>query len=378
MTEKLRRDEMQASLQSRAAGPQDRKLVPALLKWYRRHKRDLPWRRTKDPYLIWVSEVMLQQTRVTVVIPYYERFLKIFPTVDRLAQAPDQDLLGVWSGLGYYRRVRQMKAAAQEVVSEFGSEFPGGYDGLRKLPGIGDYTAAAIASITRGEKRAVLEGNVIRVLTRLFDDDRDIARPSVKSDLQAQAQALIETVGPRSGGTFNQAMMELGATVCTPRKPQCLVCTLSEFCIATKRGTQSERPVKLRRTAYKQLKLAVAVVTKGARLLVRQRPPGAAVMPGFWEIPEAPDSKLGRESFQHAGIRLGEPLGLFRHAITFRDYKGVVYQAKLLGKFRKGYRWVNQQELGSLPLTTISRKALAVAQWGPGKGRKQSLDAKLS
>ena len=366
------------NLQSRATGSQGRKLAQELLKWYRRHKRDLPWRRTKDPYRVWLSEVMLQQTRVTAVIPYYERFLKRFPTVDRLAQAPDQDLLGVWSGLGYYRRVRQMKAAAQEVVSEFGSEFPGGYDGLRKLPGIGDYTAAAIASITRGEKRAVLEGNVIRVLTRLFDDDRDIARPSVKSDLQAQAQALIETVGPRSGGTFNQAMMELGATVCTPRKPQCLVCPLSEFCIATKRGAQSERPVKLRKAAYKRLKLAVAVVTKGARLLVRQRPPGTAVMPGFWEFPEAPDSKLGRESFQHAGIRLGEPLGLFRHAITFRDYKGVVYQAKLLGKFRKGYRWVNQEELGSLPLTTISRKALAVAQWGPGKGRKQSLDAKLS
>ena len=365
------------SLQSRTTCSQRRKLVQALLKWYRRHKRDLPWRRTKDPYRIWVSEVMLQQTRVTTVIPYYERFLKIFPTVDSLARVSEQELLEVWSGLGYYRRVRQMKAAAQKVVSEFGSEFPGGYDGLRKLPGIGDYTAAAIASITRGEKRAVLDGNVIRVLTRLFDDDRDTARPSVKSDLQAQAQALIETVGPRSAGTFNQAMMELGATVCTPRKPQCLVCPLTEFCIARNRGTQSERPVKLRRSAYKQLKLAVAVVTKGARLLVRQRPADAAVMPGFWEVPEAQESKLGRESFQHAGIRLGEPLGRFRHAITFRDYQAVVYQAKLSDKLRKGYRWVSLEELGLLPLTTISHKALAVAQRGPGKGRKQSLDAKL-
>ena len=365
------------SLQSRTTCSQRRKLVQALLKWYRRHKRDLPWRRTKDPYRIWVSEVMLQQTRVTTVIPYYERFLKIFPTVDSLARVSEQELLEVWSGLGYYRRVRQMKAAAQKVVSEFGSEFSGGYDGLRKLPGIGDYTAAAIASITRGEKRAVLDGNVIRVLTRLFDDDRDTARPSVKSDLQAQAQALIETVGPRSAGSFNQAMMELGATVCTPRKPQCLVCPLTEFCISRKRGTQSERPVKLRRSAYKQLKLAVAVVTKGARLLVRQRPADAAVMPGFWEVPEAQESKLGRESFQHAGIRLGEPLGRFRHAITFRDYQAVVYQAKLSDKLRKGYRWVSLEELGLLPLTTISHKALAVAQRGPGKGRKQSLDAKL-
>ena len=323
---------------------------------------------------------MLQQTRVATVIPYYDRFLKKFPTVASLAEVPEQDLLEAWSGLGYYRRVRQMKAAAQEVVSEHGGEFPSGYDGLRTLPGIGDYTAAAIASITRGEKRAVLDGNVIRVLTRLLDDDRDTARPSVKSDLQAHAQALIETVGPRSAGTFNQALMELGATVCTPRKPQCLVCPLGEFCIAKNRGTQSERPVKLRRSAHTQINLVVAVVTKGARLLVRQRPADAAVMPGFWEFPEAQESKLGKESFQHAGIRLGEPLGLFRHAITFRDYKGVVYQAKLSGKLRKGYRWANLEDLGSLPLTTISRKALAVAQRGSGNGRLrplESLNAKL-
>ena len=320
---------------------------------------------------------MLQQTRVAAVIPYYERFLRRFPSVDSLAQTPEQDLLESFSGLGYYRRARQMKAAAQVVVSELGGQFPRDYDALKKLPGIGDYTAAAIASITRGEKRAVLDGNVIRVLTRLLDDDRDTARPSVKSDLQAQAQALIETSGPRSAGTFNQAMMELGATVCAPRKPQCLVCPLSEFCISRKRGTQSERPVKLRRSAYKQLKLAVAVVTKGARLLVRQRPADAAVMPGFWELPEAQESKLGRESFQHAGIMLGEQLGQFRHAITFRDYRGMVYQAKLSGKLRKGYRWVNLEKLGSLPLTTISHKALAVAQRGPGNERKQSLDTKL-
>ena len=320
---------------------------------------------------------MLQQTRVAAVIPYYERFLRRFPTVDSLAQAPEQDLLETWSGLGYYRRVRQMKAAAQEVVSEHGGEFPRGYDGLRTLPGIGDYTAAAIASITRGEKRAVLDGNVIRVLTRLFDDDRDTARPSVKSDLQAQAQALIETVGPQSAGTFNQALMELGAIVCTPRSPQCLVCQLTEFCISRKRGTQSERPVKLRRSAYKQIKLAVAVVTKGARLLVRQRPADTPVMPGFWELPEVQGSRVDEGGFRAAGIQLGEPLGQFRHAITFRDYKGVVYHARFSGRLRTGYQWVSLGELGSLPLTTISRKALAVAQRGPGKTRTQSRNAKL-
>ncbi len=365
------------SLPSRVTGSQVRKLVQPLLRWYRRHKRDLPWRGAKDPYRIWLSEVMLQQTRVTTVIPYYERFLERFPTVQDLAEAPEQDVLEAWSGLGYYRRARQMQLAAQKVVAEGGGTFPDSFDGLRALPGVGEYTAAAIASITRQERRAALDGNVIRVLTRLLDDDRDTARSAVRSELRDRAQALIETAGPRSAGAFNQAMMELGATVCTPRKPQCLVCPVSECCTARKRGTQSERPVKRRKAATEKLQLAVAIVTKGTRLLVRQRPAGAAVMPGFWEVPEAQESKLGRESFQHAGIRLGEPLGRFRHAITFRDYKGVVYQAKLSGKLRKSYRWVSPEELGSLPFTTISRKALAVAQWGPGKGRKQSLDPKL-
>ena len=313
---------------------------------------------------------MLQQTRVATVIPYYERFLKRFPAVDRLADAPEQELLEVWSGLGYYRRARQMQAAARVIVSEYGGEFPLTYEGLKKLPGIGDYTAAAISSITRGEKRAVLDGNVIRVLTRLLDDDRDSALASVRSDLQAHVQALIETAGPRSAGPFNQAMMELGATLCTPRKPQCLVCPLGDFCTARKRGTQSERPVKRPKAASEKLELAVTIVMKGRRLLVRQRPSDAAVMAGFWEFPEAQGTELSDHGFQRAGIRLGEPLGLFRHAITFRDYKVVVYQASLAGRLSEGHRWVSLEELRSLPLTTISRKALAVAQRYPGKWRK--------
>ena len=354
--------EKPTSLRSRATGSQGRKLVQALLKWYRRHKRDLPWRGAKDPYRIWLSEVMLQQTRVTTVIPYYERFLKRFPTVQSLAEAPEQDALEAWSGLGYYRRARQMQAAAQKVVAELGSQFPRKYDCLRKLPGIGDYTAAAIASITRGEKRAVLDGNVIRVLTRLLDDGRDTARASVKSDLQAQAQALIETAGPHSAGAFNQAMMELGATVCTPRNPQCLVCPLSEFCTARKRGTQSERPVKRRKAATEKLQLAVAIVTRGSRVLLRRRPPDAALMPGFWELPQAQARKLGKDCFRLIGVERGEHLGRFRHGITFRAYLGTVYRGKLRGKLKGGYQWVSRQDLGSLPLTTISRKALALAQ----------------
>ncbi len=363
--------------QLKSSSKQEPSLAQLLLRWYRRHKRDLPWRRTKDPYRVWLSEVMLQQTRVATVIPYYKQFLERFPTVDRLARAPEQELLESWSGLGYYRRARQMQAAARLIVSEYGGEFPRDFDALKKLPGIGDYTAAAISSITRGEKRAVLDGNVIRVLTRLLDDDRDSGSASVRADLHAHAQALIETAGPRSAGTFNQAMMELGATLCTPRKPQCLLCPIGDLCMARKQGAQGERPVKRRKAAIERLHLAVAIVRKGELLLVRQRPADAAVMPGFWELPEAQGGQLDDLGFEPAAIRLGEALGPFRHAITFRDYQGEVYQAKLSGRPGAGYRWVTLRELGSLPLTTISRKAIAVAQGGLGKGRKQSRSAKL-
>ena len=268
---------------TRAAAPgkaRNKELVAMLLRWYGRHLRDLPWRRTKDPYPVWVSEIMLQQTRVTAALPYYERFLREFPDVGALAVAPEAKLLEVWSGLGYYRRARQMQQAAKVVVTEHGGAFPDTYEGLLALPGIGPYTAAAIASIAFGLPHAVVDGNVIRVISRLINEEGDVSRSATKERLRLHVQALGEAGAPRRFGQFNQAVMELGATVCVPRNPRCLLCPLRDECESRKQGVQESRPVKARKERTVGLQMAVAVVRRGSRYLMRQRPADASLMPG--------------------------------------------------------------------------------------------------
>jgi A/G-specific adenine glycosylase len=332
-----------------------------LLGWYRRRRRALPWRETRDPYRIWVSEIMLQQTRVASVIPYYERFLDRFPTVEALARAPEPELLECWSGLGYYRRVRQMQQAALRVVAEHGGVFPDTYEGLKALPGVGSYTAAAIASIAFDRPHAVVDGNVIRVLTRLLDDARDVTQAVTRAALSCCAQGLLECTGRRDYGHFNQAMMELGATVCTPRGPQCLICPVADYCLARRSGSQIERPVKKKKQAIERLELAVVLVRRGDRLLLRRRPADSAIMPGFWELPQAEGARLDADCFRALGIGCDGLLGEFRHAITFRSYRGRVHGGVLAGKAPGGYRWISRARLAGLPVTTITRKALAAA-----------------
>lgn len=340
-----------------------------LLAWYRRQRRALPWRETLDPYRIWVSEIMLQQTRVTAVIPYYERFLERFPSVESLAKVPEQELLECWSGLGYYRRARQMQQAARRIVEEHGGVFPDTYEGLEALPGIGGYTAAAISSIAFGRPRAAVDGNVIRVLTRLFDDGRDVTQSGTRAALADRAQQLLECAGRRSYGHFNQAMMELGATLCTPRGPQCLICPVSQDCLARRNGSQLDRPRKKAKEKAEQLDLAVALVRRGESLLLRQRPADSPIMPGFWELPQAEAARLDAGCFHALGIECNGLLGEFRHAITFRNYRGRVHRGVLAGSAPKSYRWVSPTRLPDLPLTTITRKALAAAALGANKGR---------
>ena len=332
-----------------------------LLAWYRRQRRSLPWRETRDPYRIWVSEIMLQQTRVSAVIPYYLRFLERFPTVEALAAAPEQELLECWSGLGYYRRARQMHEAARRIVNDHGGVFPDTYEGLQALPGIGAYTAAAVASIAFGQAHAVVDGNCIRVLTRLFDDGRVVTQAATRASLAARAQQLLERSDRRSYRHFNQAMMELGATLCTPRNPQCLLCPVSKHCLACLRGTQADRPRKKPKEKVERLELAVAFVRRGQRLLLRQRPNDAAIMPGFWELPQAEAPRLDGSCFGALGIECDGLLGEFRHAITFRSYRGRVHHATLRGRAPAGYHWISPGRLSELPLTTITRKALAAA-----------------
>src|SRR5438876_3184936 len=214
-----------------------------LLGWFRQFQRDLPWRRTTDPYRIWLSEIMLQQTRVAAAIPYYERFVQRVPDVHALAAAPEDEVLRLWSGLGYYSRARNLQKAAQQIMTKGGGQFPARLEDALALPGIGNYTAAAILSIAYGKQLAVLDGNVARVLARLGAIHGDIREPQRWVQLQETANGLLD---PKSPGDWNQAMMELGATLCTPKSPQCLLCPVAQFCEGRKQGIAELLPEKIR------------------------------------------------------------------------------------------------------------------------------------
>src|SRR5882762_2095370 len=238
-----------------------------LLGWFRQYKRDLPWRRTKDPYRIWLSEIMLQQTRVAAVIPYYARFLARFPDVQALAAAPQEEVLRLWSGLGYYSRARNLQYAAQEIVAKHGGVFPRDQKDALALPGIGNYTAAAILSIAYGAKHAVLDGNVARVLARIFAVQGDLRDAKRWQHLQQSADALLDTKSPSD---WNQAMMELGATLCTPQSPQCLLCPVTQFCQGRKLGIAESLPARRKKRAIEVITLAAAVLldSRGRTLLL--------------------------------------------------------------------------------------------------------------
>jgi len=314
-----------------------------LLAWYRRAKRDLPWRGTADPYRIWISEIMLQQTRVAAVIPYYHRFLEAFPDVEALASSNEEKLLATWAGLGYYSRARNLHRAARMVVGNGG--FPGEFKALRELPGIGDYTAAAIASIAFGEPAAVLDGNVMRVLCRLTAEAGDIRAGAVKNRMRELAGALLD---PRHPGDFNQALMELGATVCLPRNPLCPVCPCPEFCLARQQGRQHELPVKPDQIPVLREKKVLFVVRRGGRVLLWRRPGDSFRLAGFWELPE-PD--------QLPGATRGAPAGSFRHSIVNHLYDVQVVPAAI-SRAPRGFQWVADARLQEIPLSAMAAKAL--------------------
>ena len=241
-----------------------------LLEWFHKFQRDLPWRRNKDPYCIWLSEIMLQQTRVAAVIPFYERFLENFPTITALAAAPEAEVLRLWAGLGYYSRARNLQSAAKEIVAKHGGEFPRSAEDTLALPGIGSYTAAAILSIAFGERHAVLDGNVARVIARLGAVHGDLREGTRWQALQAAADSLLE---PNAPSDWNQAMMELGAMICTPKSPQCLLCPVAEFCRARQLGLAEVIPEKRKKRATEEVELAAAVfIDKQGRTLLLPPP----------------------------------------------------------------------------------------------------------
>ncbi|HWQ56999.1 MAG TPA: A/G-specific adenine glycosylase [Bryobacteraceae bacterium] len=316
-----------------------------LLAWYGRRRRDLPWRTTLDPYRIWVSEIMLQQTRAQTAIPYYQRFLERFPTVESLAAASEEGVLAAWSGLGYYSRARNLHLAAKQAAA---GGFPRDYESIRALPGVGPYTAAAIASIAFGLAHAALDGNVMRVIARLEDDAADLSSSRTRERLRGIAQELLD---PRRPGEFNQAMMELGATVCVPRVPDCGACPVRSQCRAYSRGTASQLPVKLRKTEPQRIEAELALVRRSGRVLLWQRLASARRMGGFWELP-SPE--------QLPGMRRLAVAGAFRHTITHHHYLFTVIAASI-ARAPLEMRWFGTEDLVSIPLSTTARKALAVA-----------------
>jgi A/G-specific adenine glycosylase len=325
-----------------------------LLAWYDHNRRDLPWRRTRDPYRIWLSEIMLQQTRVEAVIPYYERFLDRFPDVRALASAPEQDLLNAWSGLGYYSRARNLQRAARLII-DCGA-FPRDLASLRELPGVGDYTAAAIASIAFGAPHAVLDGNVARVLARFMNERGDIRAPATRRRLQALAGVLLDAARP---GDFNQAMMELGAVVCTPRNPDCHACPLGAGCAARALGIPNELPVKNGAGPRKRIESTLLIVERNGRVLMRQRPASSTRLASFWEFPE----------HGSAPVRAGRVLGTFRHSITTSDYTYTVRRGALHAD-PEGFEWVPLERLERIPLTSAAKKAVLCLLKGQSKSAR--------
>ena len=336
----------------------DRAFVRRLLSWYADAARDLPWRRTADPYRIWVAEIMLQQTRVEAVVPYYERFLERYPNAAALAAAPEQELLQAWAGLGYYRRARLLQRTATKIAGEHDGQLPRDYDAIRALDGVGGYTAAAVASIAFDLPFAVLDGNVMRLLTRLANDRRDIAKGETKRALAGRAQELMDAAAPGERGAFNQALMELGATVCTPKSPQCGACPLARDCRGLAQGAADTLPYKSVRPRIRRVELAVAVVRRGGSLLMRQRPQDAAIMPGFWELPSTCGTGGHEAYFASLGVAVGKKIGEFKHSITDRRFRGSIYEAALHRGRPQGHCWISAERLSRLPVTTISRKAL--------------------
>ncbi|MEN8183165.1 MAG: A/G-specific adenine glycosylase [Myxococcota bacterium] len=343
----------------------------SLLRWYRRHRRDLPWRRTRDPYAIWISEAMLQQTRVETVLPYYQRFLGRFPDIASLAGAELDDVLGHWAGLGYYSRARNLKRAAEMVMDRFEGSLPDEATELQRLPGVGRYTAGAIASIAFDRPDPVLDGNVTRVLTRLRGIHEDVGRPEVRARLWDEAAALARGANP---GDLNQALMELGARVCTPRSPCCQVCPLRRSCQAEKEGNPEALPHKAPRARPRRVRAGAVWLRRRGRALAVRRPE-QGLLGGLWELPGAPLARGARPEASLAaaleaslGIPVSglEALGQVEHTFTHRQLTLLVFAAepgpgRLRRRSYSAHRWVTPAAFHELPQGRVNRKALALA-----------------
>lgn len=321
----------------------------ALLRWYDRDKRDLPWRRTRDPYAIWVSETMLQQTQVGTVIPYYLRFLERFPTITELARAPLEQVLSLWSGLGYYRRAENLRSAAGVLVAEHGGRLPCDYDALTRLPGVGPYTAGALLSIAFEKPYAAVDGNARRVYTRLFG-------LSAPKETDEAARSMLSRPRP---GDYTQAVMELGSTLCIAAAPSCGRCPLAHWCSARRSG---EYAVPARtRVASTALDWPLVVLESDGCLLLRRRP-RKGLLAGLWELPQ-PQALADACATLRSELEQRVPVAVIRHAITHYRITAPVYVLKSRAKFEgASWAWVPLRTLPSYPLSSLSSKAIEAAR----------------
>ena len=373
---------------ARLSPRQTRVLAGRLLRWYDSDKRDLPWRRTCDPYAILVSEFMLQQTQVATVIPYFERFMAAFPTVRALAAAPEQDVLRLWAGLGYYGRARHLHAAARRIVEAYGGRIPPRVGDLLFLPGVGSYVAGAVASIAFGVAAPAVDANVARVLSRLFVLTGDPASPRVRKDLESLAAALIPAERP---GDFNQAMMELGARVCGAARPLCDPCPVRDFCKAAGQGNPLDYPTAAKRPETVEVEEALAVVRWGERYLIVQRPGDSGRYRNMWEFPHVAVGEGRRHSrktdrisetltaflFESFGlkVRVDEEWAEIRHQVTHHKIRKRVFLCTLRDEEADeeaqpagtdSLRWVTLDEIAEYPLGAPHKRILALLEESAG------------
>jgi A/G-specific adenine glycosylase len=337
-----------------------------LLAWYSLNARVLPWRGHPDPYAVWVSEIMLQQTRVETVIPYFYRWMERFPTIAVLAGASEQEVLQAWEGLGYYSRARNLHRAAKKVVSEYGGKLPSNRKELETLAGVGKYTAGAIASMAFGQDEAALDGNIRRVLSRIFNMSLPARSPQGERQLWELARSTLPT---GRAGDYNQALMDLGASICLPRSPACLICPLNSLCQAFQLGVQEQRPVLDAKPAVPHYIVTAAIIHRSGKILIARRP-SEGLLGGMWEFPggklepgeELPEG-LQREIREELGVAVAveEPFGVYRHGythfkVTLHAFFCRLLEGEPLPLEASELRWVTSSELADFPMGKIDRQ----------------------
>ena len=341
-------------------------IPPKLLTWYDQNARVLPWRSFPSPYRVWLSEIMLQQTRVDTVLPYFERFIARFPDIQSLAKAEQAEVFRLWEGLGYYSRARNLHKAAKVLMTEHDGEFPLSLNELESLPGVGKYTAAAIASIAFNQPVAAVDGNIKRIYARLLNYHGIYGSPTFEKTIAQFAQVVLPSDRP---GDFTQALMDLGSAICTPRLPSCLTCPLQSDCLATQNGTQAELPVKAKKAPIPHYDVCVAIIEENGKILLKKRPE-KGLLAGLWEYPGGKvecgdrsfEDSLQREIKEKSGliVQLDKKLGLFKHAYTHFKISVHAWQANIIkyteNQLPPEFSWISVKDLPTCPMGKVARR----------------------